>query len=146
MARNNDIKYADLLNLIAKEVRGNSTPDMARKYLEAIIRVIMAELKLNGRIYFNKFGAFETFETGGGDKRMGNPEGGTVIRYIHPKTKIRFKPSSVIEKCINEYNFEVQPKKHKGRTKIQEKIVSNERRRKPQLTMEDLVTEMLNKK
>lgn len=146
MGKGNDIKHADLLNLIANEVGGNATPEMARRYLKAIVKVILAELKLNGRIYFKNFGAFETFEVGGSDKKMGCLDGGTVIRYIHPKTKIKFKSSASFERYINENDYSIPDKKYKRKPKSQVRVEHNERRRKPQPTMEDLVTEMLNKK
>lgn len=146
MARSNDIRNSDLLILISQEVGGNATPEVARRYLSATYKVILAELKLNKRIFLKNFGAFETFETGGGDKKMGVPTGGTMIRYIHPRTKVKFKPSAVFERYINQDDYKIPPNKRNKKPKAQVKMEHNERRRKPQPTVEDLVTEMLNKK
>lgn len=146
MGRNNDIKYNDLLNLIANEVGGNTTPNLVRKYLNAIVKVILKELKLNGRINIMNFGIFDVSEVGGYDTRMGNFDGGTSIKYVHKKLKLNFKPSKTIKDAINENDFEIPKKQHKARSKRDARIVHNERRRVEKPSMQDIVTEMLNKK
>lgn len=143
---NNDIKYNDLLNLIANEVGGNSSTRMARVYLNAIINVILKELKLNSRISIMNFGIFETFKIGGYDARIGNFDGGSSVRYIKPKLRLKFSPSKTLDKAINENDFEIPERKKKGRSKRDTRIVHNARRRVEKPTMEDIVTEMLNKK
>lgn len=147
MARtNNDIKYNDLLNLIANEVGGNSTPKMAKVYLNAIINVILKELELNSRINIMNFGIFETVKSGGYDTKMGKFDGGSSIRYVKPKLKLRFSPSKTLDRAINENGFEIPERKKKGRSKRDTRIIHNARRRVEKPTMQDIVTEMFNKK
>lgn len=143
-----DIRLNDLLNLVANEVGGHSNPNIARKYLEALERVILKELKLNKRINLYEFGTFEVFRIGGYDKKMGDLSSGygTIIKYIQPKDKLKFTPSKKIEKIINEYDYEVPDKKPKKKKEKKTKTVDyKERNKKRQPTMEESIVNLLNK-
>lgn len=143
-----DIKINDLLNLIANEVGGNATPNMVKKYLNATEKVILKELKLNKRINFYEFGAFEVIDVGGYDRKIGNLHSGygTTIKYIKPKTKIKFIPSSTFNKIVNEYDYEIpDSKKRKSKKEKRNKeIEHNERRKKVQPTMDESIVDLLN--
>lgn len=146
MAKSNDIKLDDLLNLIANEVGKGATPASVRKYLAAIQKVILKELKLNDRIHFKNFGTFEIFKSGGYDRRMGDFEGGTKISYVKPKLRLGFSPSATMHRIINENDFEPEKKVRRSKSRTKTNVAYNERRRKPKPTMEELVADMINKK
>lgn len=144
--KNNDIKYDDLLNLIALEAGYNTTPNAVKRVLNAFNKVMLKELKLNHRFYVKDLGAFTISAVGGKDKLMGDfDNGGTVVRYIRPKLRLGFTPASGMNYAINENDFELR--EHKNRSKKSprlKKIEHNMRRRKPKPSMEEVLTDMLN--
>lgn len=145
----NDIKLNELCNLLANEVGGSASIASARKYLSALQRVILKELKLNQRIYFFNFGAFEIYESGGYDTKMGDivKQEGTIYRYIPVKTKILFKPSKVLLNSINKNDFEpIKRKYNKKKIKKQDIEERKAKRRKEKISMEEAFTNMLNNK
>lgn len=142
-----DLKLNDLLNLIANEVGGGATPLSAKKYLNALKKIVLEELRLNKRIYLSGFGWFEVKEFGGFDTKMGDVvNGGSVIKYIKPREHVTFRESEVLFKIINENDYVIPKKVKKGKTKKEIQTVHNERRRKPKLSMEESICELLNGK
>ena len=94
-----DLTIDQLCNLIALESK--LSPRTIRTVLDSLYKVVLKQLKLNERIYFMDFGAFEIYERPSGDKKMGNfEEGGSIIRYIAPKIKVLFKPSEALERAM----------------------------------------------
>lgn len=145
--RTPDLKLNDLLNLVANEVGGSSTPAMARRYLNALKKVLLEELKLNKKVYLHEFGWFEIKDYGGFDTKMGDPvNGGSVIKYIKPREHVTFRESDVLFRIVNENDYIIPKKPKKGRTKREAQIVHNERRRKPKPSMEESICELLNGK
>lgn len=136
----------DFFMLMASYVGGNTTPKSCRKQLEAMLKVILNQLKLNDEVYVHNFGTFYLRPYGGEIKNMGDPiNGGTVQRFIKPRVHIEFKPTSMIEKAVNENDFEFEDKKTRRKYKKSEyKEIRNERRRKPKPTMEDIFCDIVN--
>lgn len=102
------IKYNDLLEAIALKVSvtGGASANSVNKYLEALYDVILEQLELNGSIYIENFGTFTLKERKGGSRIINNlNDDGTHLVYVEPKNFVSFKPSSVLDYCINEGNF-----------------------------------------
>ena len=55
-----DLTIDQLCNLIALESK--LSPRTTRTVLDSLYKVVLKQLKLNERIYFMDFGAFETYE------------------------------------------------------------------------------------
>ena len=139
-----DLKIEQLCNLVALECK--LSPKTVRTVLDALYKVILKQLELNKRIYFNNFGAFELKERPSGDKAMGNFNvGETVVRYIEARNKILFKPSDALDRAINEGEF-VMPTRKKDRRKSRAQIVReyNERHKAEKPTTEELLVKALN--
>lgn len=101
----NDLSLNDLCNLIANETK--TSPEAAKRYLFAIYKVILEQLKINKRISIYGFGVFEIFERKSGERLI--PDINDVTKkklvYIKPRNSIRFKPSQVFDTNVNENNF-----------------------------------------
>ena len=139
-----DLKIEQLCNLVALECK--LSPKTVRTVLDALYKVILKQLELNKRIYFNNFGAFELKERPSGDKAMGTfIQGETVVRYIEARNKILFKPSDALDRAINEGEF-VMPTRKKDRRKSRAQIVReyNERHKAEKPTTEELLVKALN--
>lgn len=139
-----DLTIDQLCNLIALESK--LSPRTTRTVLDSLYKVVLKQLKLNERIYFMDFGAFEIYERPSGDKKMGNfEEGGSIIRYIAPKIKVLFKPSEALERAINEDDF-TPPNRRKKNKKSRAQIVReyNERHKNEKPTTEELLVKALN--
>jgi len=143
----NQLKLDELLLLIAVEQGCNTTPKTARKFLEAFEKVILAQLKLNEEVYIYNLGRFYLRPYGGTIRDMGDPlNGGTVRRYIKPKMQLGFDPAPIIERAINDNDFQYEDKKVVRRYKRTEyREIRNERRRKELPTAEELFCELGNK-
>lgn len=102
-----DIKYDELCNMIANEVRaGHPSRKSADRYLQAIYKVILRQLELNHRVYFKDFGYFELREHKSGERNIIDPVTKEQrIVYVKPKYSIFFKPSTVLEHSVNDYDF-----------------------------------------
>jgi len=139
-----DLKIEQLCNLVALECK--LSPKTVRTVLDALYKVILKQLELNKRIYFNNFGAFELKERPSGDKTMGTfIQGETVVRYIEARNKILFKSSDALDRAINEGGF-VMPTRKKDRRKSRAQIVReyNERHKAEKPTTEELLVKALN--
>lgn len=139
-----DLKIEQLCNLVALECK--LSPKTVRTVLDALYKVILKQLELNKRIYFNNFGAFELKERPSGDKTMGTfIQGETVVRYIEARNKILFKPSDALDRAINEGGF-VMPTRRKDKRKSRAQIVReyNERHKAEKPTTEELLVKALN--
>lgn len=142
--RKADLKTEQLCNLVALECK--LSPNTVRNVLDALYKVILKQLELNQRIYFNNFGAFELKERPSGDKAMGTfTAGETIIRYVEAKNKIMFKPSEALNRAINEGDF-VMPTRRKDKRKSRAQIVReyNERHKAEKPTTEELLVKALN--
>ena len=139
-----DLKIEQLCNLVALECK--LSPKTVRTVLDALYKVILKQLELNQRIYFNNIGAFELKDRPSGDKTMGTfIQGETVVRYIEARNKILFKPSDALDRAINEGEF-VMPTRKKDRRKSRAQIVReyNERHKAEKPTTEELLVKALN--
>lgn len=105
--RYKDIAYSDLCDLIAIEMGGKTTKKSVDNYLKAIYKVVLQQLELNKRIYFQGFGYFYIKEREGSYKEIGNLNNNNEkqLFYIKPKNIIKFKPSERFNYCVNENNF-----------------------------------------
>ena len=56
----NDLGLNDFCNLVANETR--TSPEAVKKYLIAIYKVILEQLRINKRVSIYGFGVFEIFE------------------------------------------------------------------------------------
>lgn len=115
-----DINYDDLCNLIALEI-GNTSPQKVKKFLRATYVVILRQLQLNNRIFFKNFGAFEIRQRQGGERVVGDFEGGSKLVYVKPKNSISFKPSEIFDISVNENNFKIARNTNQRRKKKREK-------------------------
>jgi nucleoid DNA-binding protein len=143
MGSKRDISIDQLCNLVALESK--FTPATARKVMDALYKVILKQLELNKRVYLFNFGAFEIYERSSGDKRMGDlVNGGSIVRYIPPKTNIMFKPSDALENAINS-DFKM-PTRRKVKKKSRQQILKEdkERYKKIKPTTEELLAKALN--
>ena len=139
-----DLKIEQLCNLVALECK--LSPKTVRNVLDALYKVILKQLELNKRIYFNDFGAFELKERPSGDKAMGNFNvGETVVRYVEARNKIVFKTSDALDRAINEGEF-VMPTRKKKNRKSRAQIVReyNDRHKADKPTTEELLVKALN--
>ena len=138
------LKIDQLCNLVALECK--LSPKTVRSVLDALYKVILKQLELNQRIYFNDFGAFELKERPSGDKAMGNFNvGETVVRYVEARNKIVFKTSDALDRAINEGEF-VRPTRKKKNRKSRAQIVReyNDRHKADKPTTEELLVKALN--
>jgi len=117
--KKNDLGLNDLCNLIANEIP-YASPNSAKKYLKAIYKVILEQLRINKRISIYGFGIFEIFERKSGERLIPdiNDTSKTKLVYIKPRNSIRFKPSQVFDTNVNENNFKL---KMSMQNKIKEK-------------------------
>lgn len=93
------VKPTELNRLIAKEM-GSDNPDLAQKWINAIIKVIADELVMAGKVQIRNLGTFTTVEAGGKDKDVYN--NGIVVRtYIEPHYNIKFRCSNTIKDVVN---------------------------------------------
>lgn len=145
--RGNQLLLDELLLLIAIEQGGNTTPKSVRRFIESFEKVILAQLKMNEEIFVYNLGRFYLRPYGGEIREMGDPlNGGTVKRYINQRMQLAFDPAPIIERAINENDFQYEDKKTKRRYKIPEyREIRNERRRKPLPTDEELFCDLGNK-
>ena len=101
----NDLGLNDFCNLVANETR--TSPEAVKKYLIAIYKVILEQLRINKRVSIYGFGVFEIFERKSGERLI--PDINDVTKkklvYIKPRNSIRFKPSQVFDTNVNENNF-----------------------------------------
>lgn len=101
----NDLGLNDFCNLVANETR--TSPEAVKKYLIAIYKVILEQLRINKRVLIYGFGVFEIFERKSGERLI--PDINDVTKkklvYIKPRNSIRFKPSQVFDTNVNENNF-----------------------------------------
>lgn len=106
------ISFEDLCNLISNEVLiTTSSPKSVEKYLRAILKVILRQLELHGKIYFKDFGTFEIRERKSGNREVYNPnKQRSEIVYVKPKRIVTFRPSSKLDYMINENNFKITRK------------------------------------
>ena len=116
-----DINYDDLCNLIALEMGGKTSPQKVKKFLRATYVVILRQLQLNNRIFFKNFGAFEIRQRQGGERVVGDFEGGSKLVYVKPKNSISFKPSEIFDISVNENNFKIARNTNQRRKKKREK-------------------------
>lgn len=148
MARDSHIRLDDFLSLWATKVGYTATTKSMRRYLVGFQNVILEQLKLNEEVYIHNFGTFYLRKSGGDIRTMGDmkTKGKTVERFIAPRMVIAFKPSSVLERAVNENNFEFVPKKSKKKytTKVEAREVYNKKRRKPKKTFEELFCDITN--
>ena len=102
------ISFEDLCNLISNEVLiTTSSPKSVEKYLRAILKVILRQLELHGKIYFKDFGTFEIRERKSGNREVYNPnKKRSEIVYVKPKRIVTFRPSSKLDYMINDKTIE----------------------------------------
>lgn len=138
--RYKDISHSDLCNLIAMEVGNHATPKSVDKYLKAIYKVILKQLKLNKRIYFQGFGYFSIKEREGSYREIGNLNNGCEkqLFYIKPKNLIQFKTSERLDYCINENDFNYTQKGFVPYNKTTEQK-QKEAREKKELDIADII-------
>lgn len=126
--KNNDVSYEDFCNLVANEVRRNSTPTSVDKYLYATYKVILRQLKLNHRIKIKGFGTFEIKERKSGERLINNPKNNQKqIYYVEPKYSISFKAASDFDYSVNENDFKIIAGKKKR--KSSKPLVNNKTKR-----------------
>lgn len=137
----NDIDYRDLCNRIALKVGNHATPHSADVYLKSLYKVILEELKLNKRIYLKGFGYFIVKERKSGERRINDlyNHGQETIVYVPPRLSITFKPSSILDKSINENNF-------KRITDKGIKRLDKEKKRKRTTTIADILNSANSRK
>ena len=116
-----DINYDDLCNLIALEMGGKTSPQNIKKFLRVTYVIILRQLQLNNRIFFKNFGAFEIRQRQGGERVVGDFEGGSKLVYVKPKNSISFKPSEIFDISFNENNFKIARNTNQRRKKKREK-------------------------
>lgn len=103
-----DINYNDLCDMIANEVGYGATRESTKRYLKAIYRVILKQLKLKNRIYFKDFGYWEIKQRKSGEREINNPMTNEKrVVYVKPKYSIFFKPSINFDKSVNENDFKI---------------------------------------
>lgn len=111
------LNYQQLCELIATNVSG-ATAKSVDGYLRGIYKTILRQLELNQKIVFQNFGRFELKERKGGEREINIPSRQSkYITYVEPKFIVTFKPSSVLDFCINDNNF-IYNKRCETRTKI----------------------------
>ena len=143
---NRHIRLEDFLILWSQKVGKNTSPNTMRGYLEGFIKAILDELKLNGEVYIHNFGTFRIAQVGGETKKIGDPiNGGTRYVFCKPKLRLSFTPSEVVNRMINENDYEMFKKPSKRKfTSQQSKNRHNELRRKEKPSLESLLCDMLN--
>jgi len=146
------MKLETFFGLISDRVSGNSSPEMARKYWNAFYDVLLQELHYNGYISIYEFGKFEAYEHGGFDRMVTDfQNGGTKRTYVPLVDKLKFEPSSVLLKSMNENNYERTTQKRRKRKYARKEDLYElrkvERREKKKvLTMEEVIVRQTNKK
>ena len=145
----NNLSLEDFVILWSQAVGGNSTPSVAKKYLEGFHKLLLEELKLNGEMHINGIGKFYLREYGGYDALCGDPiNGGVVRRFINTKFNLDFKPSAVIKREINEGEFEREKPKprhnKKYKTNVERREAHNTGRRKQKPSLEELECDAIN--
>lgn len=81
-----DLTIDQLCNLVALESK--LSPRTIRTVLDSLYKVVLKQLKLNERIYFMDFGAFEIYERPSGDKRWVTlKKVGLLFDTLHLKSK-----------------------------------------------------------
>ena len=112
--KNNDVSYDDFCNLVANELKRNSTPTSVDRYLYAIYKVILRQLKLNHRIKIKGFGTFEIKERKSGERLINNPKNNQrQVYYVEPRYSISFKAASNFDYSVNENDFKIVSDKRK---------------------------------
>lgn len=113
------INSKEFYRLVAKEA-GSNSPDMARRYCEAMVNILSDELRLTGKCTVMNFGTFRTKMVGGYDKSIPTPHGNTV-KYIEPREGIKFTPSDKFKDAVNGKGVSNSYKKRKQSGKLTRK-------------------------
>ena len=113
MAKNKpDLNFDDLCNLVALEVSDKrASKESAKKYLIALYKVILNQLKINQRIYIYGFGFFELFERRSGERLIPDFTSETLEKklvYVKPRNVVKFRPSQILDTNVNENNFKLR--------------------------------------
>src|SRR5690606_32304992 len=106
----------------AKEV-GRSDEKAAERYLEAILKVISAEVYMNGICRLRNFGTFKIKKVGGCYKNTPIPTGGFHKIWVEPRNSMSFLASQNLKYTITGDSVRlsnVQKKKRKEIGKIHE--------------------------
>lgn len=103
MAEAKMITQKELYRLVAKKAKGFSEA-VARRYIEALMEVILEELVISGKVRIPNFGLFSAKVVGGYEKRTPNYPGSLEITtiYMEPRWTIKFKPAEKIKTDLNE--------------------------------------------
>lgn len=103
-----ELKYDELCNLIALQVGRGASPNSVDRYLTAMYKVILQQLKLNKKIRFKNFGCFEIKNRKSGERLINDPNTQTkTLRYVKDRFLISFKPSEVFDKSVNDNGFKI---------------------------------------
>lgn len=138
MAKNRpDLSFNDLCNLVSLEVGENrSSPESAKRYLIALYKVILNQLKVNKRIYLYGFGFFELYERRSGERLIPDITDEKLEKklvYVKPRNVVKFRPSQVLDTNVNENDFKLKYSMKEKRKTQKEK------------TLGDNVADLLNK-
>lgn len=106
-----DIRQDDFYNLLAKETNlKNATTYSAEVYMDALYRIMLKELKLNGRIKIPGIGIFEANKIKSHAVTNNLTDDGGIF-WIDERLAIRFRPLKQFKRDVNENNFETSKKK-----------------------------------
>lgn len=121
-----DLGLNDFCNLVANEIT-SASPKSVKRYLVAIYKVILEQLRINKRVSIYGFGVFEIFERKSGERLITDFNDTTKKKlvYIKPRNSIRFRPSQVFDTNVNENNFKFSLSMQK---KLKEKKVKRRNR------------------
>lgn len=118
-----ELKYEDLCNLIALQVGRGASPSSVDRYLRAIYKVILQQLKLNKKIRFKNFGHFEIKKRKSGERLINDPNTNTkTLRYVKDKYLISFKSSEIFDRSVNDNDFKIITNKGINRLPKREKM------------------------
>lgn len=155
MSKKNENNLDRLCEFIANEVGRGATRESARRYLIAIYKIILNQLKFNGKVQFSKFGTFELYEREGKEMKVGNPyEGGVKYIYAPQKYFVNFKMANGLDRCINDFDFKFKNKnkpikEKKKKIKYKDDVDKKRRGRLPKRfwvnpPMDSTLADMLN--
>ena len=95
------LSHKKLCKEIAKEV-GRSDEKAAERYLEAILKVISAEVYMNGICRLRNFGTFKIKKVGGCYKNTPIPTGGFHKIWVEPRNSMSFLASQNLKYTITD--------------------------------------------
>ena len=130
---NGDIKKSDFYTVLSSETKyGNASSVMAKRYMDALYRVILNELRLNGRVKVPNIGIFELV-TVDAHARVNNFKRDGSIFWVDEYNAVEFKPLKRFKEDINKNEFEILRARKKESARKELKKAKDAKKKKEKL-------------